>query len=73
MGIGDLSFALLLIVEGCVGTPSSVTQCQAQNFSMSIPYERLEQCEMARRDAIAPKGLQRYVRAVCLATPKTGK
>ena len=27
----------------------------------------------ARRDAIAPQGLQRYVRAVCLAPPKAGK
>jgi hypothetical protein len=77
MGIPELSFALLLIVEGCVGPTNSVQSggqtCQAQNFSVSIPYEKLEQCEAARRDTFAPNGMQRYVRAVCLATSKSGR
>lgn len=73
MGLSELSFALLLIVEGCVGPTNGGQTCQAQNFSVSIPYEKLEQCEAARRDTFAPNGMQRYVRAVCLATSKAGR
>ena len=73
MLIPNLSFMLLLIIEGCAGPWDSGQGCAAQNFSLRVPYEKLEQCETARKGLIAPEGVQKHVRAVCLAVPRAQK
>jgi len=69
MGLSDLTFVLMLIIEGCVG-PMPTGQCTAKNFSVRIPFERLEQCEAARRGMNAGSGAQKYVTAICIAVPR---
>ena len=65
----NLSYFLLVIIEGCVGPTSAGQMCQGQNFSVRIPFESLDQCENASRKLQAPGGYQQYVKAVCLAVP----
>jgi len=67
----NLSYFLLLIVEGCVGPTGAGQVCNGQNFSVRVPYESLEQCEAASRRVIVPGGYQKYVRGVCMAVPNT--
>lgn len=69
----NFTFMLLLIIEGCAGPLDAGQGCQAQNFSLRVPYEKLEQCEAAKRGMIAPEGVQKHIRAVCLAIPKPQK
>mgnify|MGYP003349176538 CR=1 FL=1 len=70
MLLPNFTFMLLLIIEGCAGPLESGAGCTAQNFSLRVPYEKLEQCEAARKGMAAPEGVQKYVKAVCLAVPK---
>lgn len=67
----NLSYFLLLIIEGCVGSTSAGQMCNGQNFSVRVPYESLEQCELASRRVIVPGGFQKHVRGVCMAVPNT--
>lgn len=67
----NLTFMLLLIIEGCAG-PTAAAGCGAKNFSIRIPYEKLEQCEAARK-SINAGGAQQYVVGMCLAIPPDGK
>lgn len=69
MDLSTLSFVLLIIIEGCAG-PLPDGKCTAQNFSIRVPYDRIEQCEAAKKRISAPGGLQKYVRGVCMAVPK---
>ncbi len=73
MLLPNFTFMLLLIIEGCVGPLQTGQSCAAQNFSLRIPYEKLEQCEAARKGLVAPEGVQKHLRAVCLAVPKVQK
>ena len=65
----NLSYFLLLIIEGCVGATGAGQMCNGQNFSVRVPYETLEQCETASRKVIVPGGFQKHVRGVCMAVP----
>ena len=67
----NLSYFLLLIIEGCVGPTAAGQVCNGQNFSVRVPYETLEQCETASRRVMVPGGFQKYVRGVCMAVPNT--
>jgi len=67
----NLSYFLLLIIEGCVGPTGAGQMCNGQNFSVRVPYESLEQCETASRRVIVPGGYQKFVRGVCMAVPNT--
>lgn len=69
MGVSELSFVLMIIIEGCVG-PRPDGQCAAQNFAVRLPYDRIEQCEDARKNIVAPSGAQKHVRGLCIAVPK---
>ena len=69
----DLTFLLLLIIEGCVGPMTGGKNCSAQNFSVRIPYETLDSCETARRKLIAPESVLQHVKALCLVAPKAPK
>ena len=61
-------------IEGCAGPSVDTARgCAAQNFSLRVPYEKLEQCETARKNIIAPEGVRKYVRSLCLAVPKAQK
>ncbi|MFM9969601.1 MAG: hypothetical protein ACKVQK_14525 [Burkholderiales bacterium] len=68
--LSSITFTLLLIIEGCAGPMENTQSCSAQNFSVRVPYEKLEQCESAKRGVVAPDGMQKYVKAVCIALPK---
>ena len=67
----NLSYYLLLIIEGCVGPTGAGQTCNGQNFSVRVPYESLEQCETASKKVMVPGGFQKYVRGVCMAVPNT--
>lgn len=67
----NLSYFLLLVIEGCVGATSNGQVCNGQNFSVRVPYETLDQCEAASKRVIVPGGFQKYVRGVCMAVPNT--
>ncbi|MEO8204101.1 MAG: hypothetical protein ABI630_09565 [Betaproteobacteria bacterium] len=67
----NLSYFLLLIIEGCVGPTGAGQVCNGQNFSVRVPYETLEQCETASRRIMVPGGFQKHVRGVCMAVPNT--
>jgi hypothetical protein len=67
----NLSYFLLLIIEGCVGPTSAGQVCNGQNFSVRVPYETLEQCEAASRRVMVPGGFQKHVKGVCMAVPNT--
>jgi hypothetical protein len=71
MLLPNLTFMLLIIIEGCAG-PTAAAGCGAKNFSVRIPYEKLEQCEAARKNMNAG-GAQQYVVGLCLAIPKEPK
>ena len=71
MLLPNLTFMLLIVIEGCAG-PLSGGGCGAKNFSVRIPYEKLEQCEAARK-AMSAGGAQQYVVGMCLAIPKEAK
>mgnify|MGYP000384713879 CR=1 FL=1 len=71
MLLPNLTFMLLLIIEGCAG-PVASGGCSAKNFSIRIPYEKLEQCENARK-VMNAGGAQKYVVGLCLAIPKEQK
>ena len=73
MLLPNFTFMLLLIIEGCAGPWDNSQGCTAQNFSLRVPYEKLEQCEAAKRGVIAPEGVEKYVKAICLAVPKPKK
>ncbi|MFM9970174.1 MAG: hypothetical protein ACKVQK_17425 [Burkholderiales bacterium] len=73
MLLPNFTFMLLLIIEGCAGPLETSQGCAAQNFSLRVPYEKLEQCETARKGMIAPEGVQKYVKSVCLAVPRAQK
>lgn len=66
----NLSYFLLLIIEGRVGPTSAGQTCTGQNFSLRVPYETLEQCEAASKRVMVPGGFQKYVRGVCMAVPQ---
>lgn len=69
MGAAELSFVLVLIIEGCAGPrPSGV--CSVQNFSIRLPYDRVEQCEAAQKRMVLPADAQKYIKAFCMAVPK---
>lgn len=72
MLLPNLTFLLLIIIEGCAG-PMPTGGCGAKNFSVRIPYEKLEQCETARKGVVAPGGAQQYIVAMCLAVPREPK
>ena len=65
----NLSYFLLLIIEGCVGPTGAGQVCNGQNFSVRVPYETLDQCEAASKRVIVPGGYQKFVRGVCMAVP----
>jgi hypothetical protein len=65
----NLSYYLLLIIEGCVGPTGAGQVCNGQNFSVRVPYETLDQCEAASKRVIVPGGFQKHVRGVCMAVP----
>ena len=65
----NLTYFLLIIIEGCVGATTEGKMCQGQNFSVRVPYETLEQCENASRRIQAPGGFQKYIKGICLAVP----
>ncbi len=65
----NLSYFLLLIIEGCVGPTGAGQVCNGQNFSVRVPYETLEQCETASKRVMVPGGFQKFVRGVCMAVP----
>lgn len=65
----NLSYYLLLIIEGCVGPTGAGQVCNGQNFSLRVPYETLDQCEAASKKVMVPGGFQKYVRGVCMAVP----
>jgi hypothetical protein len=67
----NLSYFLLLIIEGCVGPTSAGQVCHGQNFSVRVPYETLDQCESASKRYLVPGGFQKHVRGVCMAVPNT--
>jgi hypothetical protein len=67
----NLSYFLLLIMEGCIGATAAGQVCNGQNFSVRVPYETLDQCEQASKRVIVPGGFQKYVRGVCMAVPST--
>ncbi len=67
----NLSYYLLLIMEGCIGPTAAGQICNGQNFSVRVPYETLEQCEAASKRVMVPGGFQKYVRGVCMAVPNT--
>ena len=67
----NLSYFLLLIIEGCIGATGAGQMCNGQNFSVRVPYETLEGCELASRRVIVPGGFQKHVRGVCMAVPNT--
>lgn len=73
MLLPNFTFMLLLIIEGCVGPSETSATCAAQNFSLRVPYEKLEQCEAAKKGVVAPEGVQKYVKTVCLAVPRAQK
>ena len=73
MLLPNFTFMLLLIIEGCAGPSETSHACAAQNFSLRVPYEKLEQCETARKNVVAPDGVQKYVKTVCMAVPKSQK
>ncbi len=73
MLLPNFTFMLLLIIEGCAGPMDSSQACAAQNFSLRVPYDKLEQCEAAKKGVVAPEGVQKYIKAVCLAVPKVQK
>ena len=65
----NLSYFLLIIIEGCVGPTGAGQMCQGQNFSVRVPFETLEQCENASRRIQAPGGFQKHIKGVCLSVP----
>ncbi len=67
----NLSYYLLLIIEGCIGATGAGQMCNGQNFSVRVPYETLDQCEAASKRVIVPGGFQKHVRGVCMAVPNT--
>ena len=67
----NLSYFLLLIIEGCVGATTGGQMCNGQNFSVRVPYETLEQCEAASKRVMVPGGFQKFVRGVCMAVPNS--
>lgn len=67
----NLSYFLLLIIEGCVGPTGAGQMCHGQNFSLRVPYDTLDQCESASRRVMVPGGFQKHVRGVCMAVPNT--
>jgi hypothetical protein len=69
MNLSDVSFVLMIIIEGCAG-PLPSGKCTAQNFSIRVPYDRIEQCEEAKKRIAAPGGIQKYIKGMCLAVPK---
>ena len=69
----NLTFLLLIIIEGCAGPLPDGQGCSAKNFSLRIPYEKLEQCEAARKGLHAPDGVHQFVTARCLVVPKESK
>jgi len=71
MLLPNLTFMLLILIEGCAG-PVPAGGCSASNFSVRVPYEKLEQCEAARKNMSAG-GAQKYVVGMCLAIPKDQK
>jgi hypothetical protein len=73
MLLPNFTFMLLLIIEGCAGPSESSQSCAAQNFSLRVPYEKLDQCEAAKKGVVTPEGLQKYVKSVCLAVPRPQK
>jgi hypothetical protein len=70
MLLPNLTFLLLIIVEGCAGPLPEGQGCSAKNFSIRVPYEKLEQCEAARKAMVVPEGTHQYIRGMCLAVPK---
>ena len=67
----NLSYFLLLIMEGCIGQTSAGLVCQGQNFSVRVPYETLEQCDAASKRVMVPGGFEKFVKGVCMAVPNT--
>ncbi len=65
----QLAFFLLVIIEGCAGPVVSGQQCNGQNFSIRMPYETLEQCEVARKRLVIPGNVAQYVKPVCISLP----
>ena len=73
MLLPNFTFLLLIIIDGCAGPMTGGQGCAAQNLSVRIPYEKLEQCDTARRTMITPQGIEKFIRAMCIAVPKDQK
>ena len=73
MLLPNLTFLLLIMIEGCAGPLPDGQSCTAKNFSLRIPYDKLEQCEAAKKGLTAPSGVQQFIMAQCLAVPKEKK
>lgn len=67
--IPELSFFLLLIIEGCMGASGDTLSCTGKNISLRVPYETYAQCQAASRQVIVPGGTQQHVRGICMAVP----
>jgi hypothetical protein len=73
MLLPNFTFLLLIIIDGCAGPLPAGQGCAAQNLSVRIPYEKLEQCDEARRRMVTPAGIEKFIRAMCIAVPKDQK
>ncbi len=73
MLLSNVAFILLVIIEGCAGPLPAGQGCSAKNFSLRIPFEKLEQCEAARKGMGAPEGVSQYIMARCLTVSKDAK
>jgi hypothetical protein len=71
MDLSALSFILMIVIEGCAGPLPSGQGCTSQNFSVRVPYDKIDQCEEARKRLVAPAGVQKYIRTFCMAVPKS--
>lgn len=73
MLLPSFTFLLLIIIDGCAGPLPSDQGCAAQNLSVRIPYEKLEQCDAARRSMVTPAGIEKFICAMCIAVPNEPK
>jgi hypothetical protein len=73
MLLSNVAFILLIIIEGCAGPLPAGQGCSAKNFSLRIPYEKLDQCEAARKGMNATEGVNQFIIARCLTVSRDVK